>query len=358
VLACTLLQQYGAAYGVGPQRLSTAAEEWLVDQPWQGNVRELSHLLERVALLEAATVIDPESLERLCMPPSVPEASAVSRLTPTSSAPPHEIERLTEAVRQSGGNLAAAARLLGMSRSGLRHRLHTYGLTRPYRHRAFPLPRQETGARDTPPLSTAHLTASRARGAESPVVPSSLGGEGQGQETSAQRDGQHVVSTPGESAGPAVGWEPKPVAVLAIEATWPERSEAEGRPYEPWTVASRWEQRIAEKVAGFGGVILQGSPSLCIVAFGLPQTLEQLPQRAVQAALAIQHLAVELQASAGEVAGPAIRLAGHLGTLLVTAATGESPGRWLEVGETVALPVRLLGHTVPGELLGLPRWRG
>ena len=147
------------------------------------------------------------------------------------------------------------------------------------------------------------------------------------------------------------GWEPKPVAVLAIEATWPERSETEDRPYEPWTMASRWEQRMAEKVAGFGGVILQGSPSLCLVAFGLPQTLEQLPQRAVQAALAIRHQAAEAQVTGGPAPGPSVRLAGHLGTLLVAAETGEAPGRWLAVGETLSLPVRLLGHAEPGELL-------
>ena len=119
--------------------------------------------------------------------------------------------------------------------------------------------------------------------------------------------------------GLAVGWEPKPVAVLAIEVTWPDMSEAEARHYEPWTLASRWEQRMAEKVAGFGGVVLQGSPSLCLIAFGLPQTLEQLPQRAVQTGLAIRHLAAEARASAGETAGPVVRVAGHLGTLLMAA---------------------------------------
>ena len=79
--------------------------------------------------------------------------------------------------------------------------------------------------------------------------------------------------------------------------------------------------------------------------------LEQLPQRAVQAALAIRHLAAEAQTSAGAMAGPVVRLAGHLGTLLVAEEAGASPGRWLAVGETLALPVRLLGHAAPGELL-------
>jgi tetratricopeptide (TPR) repeat protein len=148
-----------------------------------------------------------------------------------------------------------------------------------------------------------------------------------------------------------VGWEPKPVAVLAIEATWPDMTEADVLRYEPWTVASRWQQTVAEKVAGFGGIVLQDSPSLCLVAFGLPQTLEQLPQRAVQAALAIRHLAAEAQTSAGRTSSPSVRLAGHLGTLLVAEETSEPPGRWLAVGETLALPVRLLGHAALGEVL-------
>jgi hypothetical protein len=141
------------------------------------------------------------------------------------------------------------------------------------------------------------------------------------------------------------------ILVLAIEATWPERSEAAAGHYEPWTVASRWEQRVAEKVAGFGGVILQGSTSLLLVAFGLPRTLEQLPQRAIHAALAIRHLAAEAPSIVGQAVGPVVRLAGHLGTLLVAEETGDSPGRWLAIGETLSLPVRLLGHATPGEVL-------
>ena len=40
-----------------------------------------------------------------------------------------------------------------------------------------------------------------------------------------------------------------------------------------------------------------------------------------------------------------------MGTLLVAEETGEPPGRWLAVGETLGLPVRLLGHAAPGEVL-------
>jgi two-component system response regulator AtoC len=128
VLARAFLQQYAAAYGVRPQRLSQAAEAWLLDYPWPGNVRELSHLLERVALLEPATVIDPESLARRCLSQPRRAVPIDSRRTPRPDGPQNEPESLTNALRQSGGNLARAARLLGISRSGFRYRLQKYGL--------------------------------------------------------------------------------------------------------------------------------------------------------------------------------------------------------------------------------------
>jgi Bacterial regulatory protein, Fis family len=237
----------------------------------------LSHLLERVVLLETATVIDPESLARRCLPQPPPAVPVDAPLPPGPDVPQNERERLADALRQSGGNLAQAARLLGTSRGGSRYRLQKSGL-------GWPLPYDSPSVAGED-ANTPTLTPLRPWGGETP----------------AQRIPPQDASTGGK--GPAVGWEPKPVAVLAIEATWPQRSEADAGPYEPWTLASRWEQSIPEKVAGFGGVILQGSPSLCLVAFGLPRTLEQLPQRAVQAALAIRHLATEAQASAGEKAG-------------------------------------------------------
>jgi AAA ATPase domain len=111
---------------------------------------------------------------------------------------------------------------------------------------------------------------------------------------------------------------------------------------------------VADHGGESGRVRRHRAPGLTSIVpgrLGLPQTLEQLPQRAVQTALTIRHLAAEAQTSAGEIAGLMARLEGHLGTLLVAEETGESPGRWLAVGETLALPVRLLGHAAPGEVL-------
>jgi hypothetical protein len=102
-------------------------------------------------------------------------------------------------------------------------------------------------------------------------------------------DASSLATTPANA--PAPSWEQKPVAVLAIELTFPWHAGLEAIGYEPWTMAHSWEQRIVEKVRGFGGMLIQRSPSLLLVAFDVPQVVEQLPQRAVQAALALRHLA-------------------------------------------------------------------
>ena len=68
MLARHFLQRYLEAYSLPSKRLSGAAEAWLVRYGWPGNVRELSHLMERVTLLSSETIIDPQVLERLCLP--------------------------------------------------------------------------------------------------------------------------------------------------------------------------------------------------------------------------------------------------------------------------------------------------
>ena len=59
--------------------------------------------------------------------------------------------------------------------------------------------------------------------------------------------------------------------MLAIELTFPTVTAGEAAGFEPWTAARRWEQALVAKVQGFGGVVLQRSPALLLVAFGIPK---------------------------------------------------------------------------------------
>jgi tetratricopeptide (TPR) repeat protein len=141
------------------------------------------------------------------------------------------------------------------------------------------------------------------------------------------------------------------VAVLAVEVTWPPNGEGAVSQYEPWSVTTQWDQVIVEKVQGFGGALLPYSPGLLLVAFGVPKTLEQAPQRAVQAALALQHLVA--QAPEGE-HYPELRMAVHWGQVQVDTGAVDPTVRLLPVGDTLARPVRLLGYAEPGEIVASP----
>jgi DNA-binding NtrC family response regulator len=96
---------------VGTRELSDSAMGSLRAYPWPGNVRELRNVLSAAAALSCAASIDRPEIER-----------AIARLGGLGS-PRTSPDTLRQTVEQHGGNLAAAARALGLARSTLRDRL-------------------------------------------------------------------------------------------------------------------------------------------------------------------------------------------------------------------------------------------
>ena len=104
-------------------------------QPWRGNIRELRNVLEQAVLrcdsphLEAADVAAVLREQGL---PAVAPPAATGQATANEVAPPRtlaeqvgEVERraIAQALRHTGGNKVAAARVLGISRAKLYERL-------------------------------------------------------------------------------------------------------------------------------------------------------------------------------------------------------------------------------------------
>lgn len=313
-LAHHFLRQYAAAHGLENREITAAAELWLRRHPWPGNVRELSHLMERITLLAEDPRIEAATCERL----SVPAATGGA----VSSAPSVEggdLERegsaegaqIRDALRRAGGNVAAAARLLGIGRNALRYRMRRFGVERP-------------------DLATGPASADL--GDAGPVSP---------EEPAAP------PSSRGETAE-AQSWEEKTVVTVAIELVLA-RSSRDASHSDPWTIVKRWRQRIGDRVRGFGGDLLHSSPSRMTAVFGVPRAVEQAPLRAVQAGLAIQRLATELRADGRPV--PQIRMGVHLGTVQFDAAADDLADGLLPIDDALALPERLLGHARDGEIL-------
>jgi transcriptional regulator with PAS, ATPase and Fis domain len=127
-----------AARGAGEQLdLLPCARALLAAQPWRGNIRELRNVLEQLALRsdspqiaapQVEAVLRESGLDRIepAVMPAPVQAVAVgggdTRPLPAQIA---ELEQraIAAALQRSGGNRAAAARLLGISRASLYDKL-------------------------------------------------------------------------------------------------------------------------------------------------------------------------------------------------------------------------------------------
>jgi len=104
-------------------RLSRAAREQLSSHPWPGNVRELKNVLEVAAALAGEGEITPEHLD-------LPHAGSAAGSEATYHAQLEAFRRqlIDRALRSTGGNRAAAARQLGLSRQALSYMVRQLGL--------------------------------------------------------------------------------------------------------------------------------------------------------------------------------------------------------------------------------------
>ncbi|MBI5486386.1 MAG: sigma-54-dependent Fis family transcriptional regulator [Deltaproteobacteria bacterium] len=105
-------------------RLAPEALELLEAHTWPGNVRELENLVERAVVLGAGPVLGPKDLTPFVPPPAADEPDGAR--VPVREAESHELRAALKCAR---GNITRAARLLGIPRGTLLHRLRKHGLS-------------------------------------------------------------------------------------------------------------------------------------------------------------------------------------------------------------------------------------
>jgi two-component system response regulator AtoC len=151
LLARQFVARHAADYGVPVPRLSESAERALVGHRWPGNIRELSHTLERAVVLASGDTIDAADLGlrgAMAAREAAPAVAAVDAPAASASATSvrvgggvsvsvdfsagplsmEAVERdmLFAALEKAGGSKTEAGRLLGMSRDMFRYRLSKY----------------------------------------------------------------------------------------------------------------------------------------------------------------------------------------------------------------------------------------
>ncbi len=103
--------------------LTKEVEELFLIYDWPGNVRELKNVIERAVILGKGDYITPDLL-----PKEIRDLKSQARSF--SSLDQLEKEAIEKALREAGGNVSKAARILGVSRDLLRYRMKKYGIER------------------------------------------------------------------------------------------------------------------------------------------------------------------------------------------------------------------------------------
>lgn len=122
-LARRILERTASRYRLGGLTISPEGEARLRAQPWRGNVRELAHVIERAVILNPGKVITFDALGSVVAP-----GERCDWLNPAWKLPEGgfsiegAIGQLIElALNETGGNISAAARRLGVTREYIRY---------------------------------------------------------------------------------------------------------------------------------------------------------------------------------------------------------------------------------------------
>ncbi len=252
------------------------AREALLAHPWEGNIRDLSNAIERVALDSEASVVTAGmlalsdapagDLARASSPPV--KGSHLRRLADAVG----DVERhhVLEALRETAWNISRAAARLGITRNTLRYRIEKHRLVR-----------------DGGTVARRSVAAAPPSAAPSPPAP-----------------------LPSPAAAPsAVRWDRRRLALLRAVVVAPDSASP--------APASRAIQMFVEKVRSFGGRVAELSPAGVVAVFG-SDVAEDAPRVAAHAALAIQKAAERARRDEPEAVGA--RLALHFAQALIAEA--------------------------------------
>ena len=126
LLANYFTEKYSQANHKNVRRISTPAIDMLMSYHWPGNVRELESCIERAVILSDDDVIHGHHL-----PPTLQTAEAsgtMPRGTLQATLDSVERELIVEALKNSRGNKAKAARILGITERLMGLRVKKYGI--------------------------------------------------------------------------------------------------------------------------------------------------------------------------------------------------------------------------------------
>ena len=126
------LRQFCQKFHKPVPELTPETRRVMARYPWPGNVRELANVLQRAALVFESDTMEPSLLGLGAAETAEPSEGTADRLfdfdREDCTLPAMEKRLLQAALDHTEGNVSEAARLLGLTRGGFRHRMGKLGM--------------------------------------------------------------------------------------------------------------------------------------------------------------------------------------------------------------------------------------
>jgi Nif-specific regulatory protein len=126
LLTDSFVEKFSKSSGKNVRRISTAAIDLLVSYHWPGNVRELENCIERAVLLSPGPSIEAHHLPPTLQKKDPSEKGATGTLDSAVSA--LEYEMIVAELKALDGNMARAARKLGLTERQIGLRVKRFGI--------------------------------------------------------------------------------------------------------------------------------------------------------------------------------------------------------------------------------------
>ncbi|CAG0940286.1 Transcriptional regulatory protein ZraR [Candidatus Brocadiaceae bacterium] len=123
------LSLFAETYSITAPKFSKASLKVLKAYPWYGNIRELRNLCERLSILLAGKMIEPENLPSEFIKAQHTPKTADFTLPETGlRLDALEADLIHQALNRTQGNRSKSAKLLGLSRDTLIYRMQKHGV--------------------------------------------------------------------------------------------------------------------------------------------------------------------------------------------------------------------------------------
>lgn len=128
ILADHFVEQALKLYSLPLKTISKPGKEWLGNQSWPGNIRELKNIIERTLLLTSDDQVKPEDFVMALNTGRNMDLKLSLNNGSSESLDKMERNMIIKAIEECGGNLLKSAEKLGISRATLYRKIEKHGI--------------------------------------------------------------------------------------------------------------------------------------------------------------------------------------------------------------------------------------